>query len=470
MSRRRLSEQAGRARAQGGRRFDVLVVLAVLLPALVAVSTVWLRGHDTTLTAVAPTSSRLTQVSMVCPSPVSRPAGDVQVTRVPGVDGGEVGARVATPQGELSAVGPVAAGEELTAVPDSGSAVVLTGSDAAAPGLVAGRTDPAAIAECREPWYDDWFVGLGAAAKQSSVIELVNPDNATAVVDIEIFDRSGPVHDADWRGVTVPGHDTVEIDLSEHPVRSVVAAHVTVSRGRVAATARHTYDALGQSQVTTDYVPAQTEPATENLLLGIPANGQQRSLVVANPGDDEVRVSVGVVTESSTFRTTGTEEVALPPGAVRQVPLARLLTSDAAAGVLGLQVTATGPVVAGARALVDGDLTMSGPVRAYDQPMVAVVPTGPKRLVLGGAEGTGVVKVSALAANGRVIWDERAVEVAAARATPLELPPLAVRITVEAQNTPIAGTVVASGDVGTGTLRLVAARVSDDVPAVRPAG
>ena len=104
---------------------------------------------------------------------------------------------------------------------------------------------------------------------------------------------------------------------------------------------------------------------------------------------------------------------------------------------------------------------------ADDQPVTSVVPEGPKALVLAGAERAGVVRVTAIDARGQVLLDEQRVEVGADRGHRLELPDEAVLVTVQARNTPIAGTVMLTGD-RVGVLRLWPAEVNADVPVVRP--
>lgn len=461
-----MTSRAGAAR---NRRVDVLVVLAMVLPSVVLASLTLIRGEEADLVPTPPHVDHLTRASLVCPTPAVRPAGDVRVTRTPGAAGGEVAVRIA--EGDrTTGAGRVGADQGVNPIDGRRAATVLTGRGDAAPGLVAGRDERGAIPECRAPWYDEWFVGLGAATRESSVIELVNPDPSVAVVDIEIHGPDGPLEDASWRGVTVPAHGVEWVRLSEHPVRAAVAAHVTVSRGRISASARHTWDALGRATATTDYVPAQSQAATENLLLGVPERGQRRRLHLANPGDDEVRVRIHVVTEDATFVPTGTDEVSVPPRSQVAVGLNDSLDADAAAGALGLLIESTDPVVAGVRTLVDGDLLTVGPAAVHDEPLVALAPGGDQSLVVAGATRAGTVRITAVAAGGRVIWDEKRFEIDPGHAMEVELPPRAARIVVTARNTPIAATLLATDAGGSAAARLFPARTHAEVPDVRPGG
>jgi len=452
-------------------KVDALVVLGMVLPAAVAAAFAVIDGDDPAPWPSAPPSAAgLTNASVVCAAASSSTAGDVVVSHVPRMKGGKVTVRVAEGDAvdlaERSGV-DVESGDVSTVATDGD--VVVTGKDAAAPGLVAGRTGAArAAAECRAPTFDEWYVGIGAAAKQSSTIELTNPDSGPAVVEISLYGRHGVVEEQDLHGIRVPGHQVMRLDLSEvTPRRGTLAAHLTVVRGRVATTVRHTYDPLGRGMPRIDFLPAQAEPATENLLLGVPADGVGE-MHLFNPGEDEVRATVRVVSDKAIFTPTGLDDVVIPGGTVRQVSLSQVLTKAAAEGALGLQVVAAPPLVASVRLLGD-DLGLVAPSTAVDEdvPTTSVVPEGPKTLVLAGATRAGVVRVTAIDASGRLLLDEERVEVGADRGHGLKLPDQAVLVTVDATNTPIAGTIMLTGD-RVGVLRLRPAEVNAEVPVVRP--
>ena len=230
---------------------------------------------------------------------------------------------------------------------------------------------------------------------------------------------------------------------------------------------RHTYDPLGRGMPRIDFLPAQAEPATENLLLGVPADATGE-VHLFNPGEDEVRATVRVVSDSAMFTPAGLEDVVIPgrggpPGAA--VPGA---DQQAADGALGLQVVSAQPLVASVRVLGD-DLGLIAPSTAISagEPVTSVVPEGPKTLVLAGATRSGTVRVTAIDARGKRLLDEQRVEVGADRGHGLELPGRAVLVIVQARNTPIAGTVMLTGN-RVGVLRLWPAEVDADVPVVRP--
>ena len=149
--------------------------------------------------------------------------------------------------------------------------VTVRGTGRMAPGLIAGRQDegPAAVV-CRAPASDQWFTGLGAAARHQSVLELVNPDPGPAVADITLIGPRGPVDAPSLRGITVPGGRSLRVDLSEAtPIRGELAAHVVVSRGRLGAYAADSFDELGRGEAGKDWLAPQ-DAGDDLTLLGLP--------------------------------------------------------------------------------------------------------------------------------------------------------------------------------------------------------
>ncbi|AIY18440.1 hypothetical protein GUY44_25455 [Pimelobacter simplex] len=459
------------------RRVDILVALAIGLPTVVALGVGAIGGEDTPqLGGVRPpTSAALTSATEVCPSGLEPGATTIRVGRSPGVPGGDLDVLTGAGAGAdatVTAASPVPVPADGTAVvPGSTGATVLTGKGDAAPGIVAGRGESLAVPECRAPAYDEWLVGLGASARYATTVELVNPDDGEAVVDIALSDASGPVEEPALRGIQVPAHGVKRIDLAvTAPRRTLTAAHVTVIRGRVTATARTTRDPLGRGRVTTDFQPAQAAPDTENLILGIPAKPAGATLHVANPGQDEVRATVRLVTTESTFTPTEAEPISVAPGALATVDLGPMLSGKSGEGVVGVLVESPEPVVASVRLLQASDLVLLAPAIDVREPTAAVVPTGAKTLLVGGAQRAGVVHVTSYDAAGTSLRDDQ-LEVAPDRAASLALPPGAVRVSVEPRNTRVSGVFsmpVAGRQGGLATLRLRPAETHARIPAVAP--
>ncbi len=470
------SRPGRRASVTPQRRVDLLVALAVVAPAVVAIS-VGLVGGESNPTAgpQAPTTAALTSSTVVCPAGLSGADGSVRVARAPDVAGGELAVASApvTRGDATTSPGDAVAVEQgrSIVVPRSDGATVLDGKGAAAPGIAAGRDGRLALPECRAPGYDEWLVGVGASARSATTVELVNPDDGDAVVDLVLHGDAGPVDEPALRGLEVPPHGVRRIDLATlAPREKATAAHLTVVRGRVTATARTTYDPLGRGRVTTDFLPADADPATDGLILGVPAKPVRPTLHLANPGDDEVRVTPRFVTEDAAFTPSGAPEITVAPQSIRSVDLSSLLKGAAAQGVVGIQVEATAPVASSFEALVQDDLVLLAPTPEVREPTAVVVPTGAKTLVLGGALRTGVVHVASYDPAGKELADER-VEIGPDRAASVKLPSGAVAVTVEARNTRIRGVVAlptAGRTPGLATLRLRPAELQAQIPSVRP--
>lgn len=470
------SSPGGRRAVAPARRFDLLTVLAVALPAVVAIA-VMVVGDEQTGTAgpQSATVSPLTSATVVCPSG-TRTSSRITLGRVPDVAGGdvEVGSAAASASKETDPQpvpeGTVTPVNDVPVTIDAASgATILQARGPAAPGLVAGRDDALALGECRPPSYDEWLVGTGASARYATVVELVNPDDGEAVVDLAIHTGAGLVEEPALRGLQVPARSVRRIDLAKVAPRSgTFAAHLSVIRGRVTATAVNQLDELGRGRVTSDYLPSVAGPTDDGVILGLPDQRTGTLLALANPGDDQVRVTVRLVTEDTVFTPTGAPEITLEPQSSRSVSLQGLLSQENAQGVVGLQVEATAPIVSSLRLQSRGDLVLLAPVVDVDEPTAAVLPTGDKTLVLGRATGTGVIQVVSYDARGAEITDKR-VEVGPGRAATLALPRAAVLVTVEPRNTLIAGVVTVPGTGsarGLAALRLLPPAMRSRIPAV----
>lgn len=462
-----------RASVARRRRLDLLVALAIVLPAVVALAIGAIGDEESPVAGPQPPgTAELTSATVVCPGG-TRASSATRVGRTPGVAGGELAVLTAPADGAEAVAGAPVTAEAATSavVPDSSGPVVLDGRGAAAPGVVAGRDDPLAVPECRAPAYDEWLVGLGATARYATTLELVNPDDGEAVVDVALSDADGPVEEPALRGIQVPAHGVHRIDLAASaPRRELTAAHVTVTRGRVALTARTTRDQLGRGRVSTDFLPSQAAPDTENLILGVPEGARGATLFVANPGESEVRARVRLVTADATFTPTAAPEVAVGPHAMQEVDLGPLLSGENGAGVLGVVVESEDPVAASVRLVSRKDLVLLAPAIEVREPTAAVVPTGEKTLLLGHAVRTGVVHVTSYGADGAVLREDQ-VEVAPDRAASLALPPEAVLVAVEPRNTRIAGVVslpTGGAQPGLATLRLRPAETHARIPVVSP--
>lgn len=359
---------------------------------------------------------------------------------------------------------------EVTTIEPADGPVVVTAEGDVAPGVLGARFggDALASTECGAPQPETWFTGVGASARHASTIELVNPDAGVALADITVYGSGGPIDVPDLRGVTVGGRQSVQLDLAEMvPRRGEMTLQVVVARGRLGATVLDRVPELGAQAETADWLPGQAEPATRSLLLGIPRGEGRDDLVVANPGEDEARVDLRVVTADSAFTPEGLDELRVPPGGVRTVTLSSVMRREVADGALGVEVTSTVPVTASLRSVVAGDLSHAAPVVPADQPMTVLVPEGQGSVVLADAEAVGVATVAAWTADGKELEKQR-VELQPGRGGVVELPEGAAVVQVTPERTSVHAVAMVTGSGGAAVLPF-RTRVSSALdPDVRP--
>ena len=349
------------------RRFGADVVLAIVLPVACALALLLLQPDREQPGGEPPVETPLTSASVVCPGALPGTGSDLLGVSTLGADpDAKVAGDVQVGLGET--VGPlrVRTGRVATAAPGTGP-VVVTGTGELAPGLVAGRsqTAPLAAVDCAPPVADQWFTGAGADATHDSVIELVNPNAGPAIADITVRSPGGVLDVPALRGVSVPGNSSTQLDLGQVvPRRGELSLEVHTSRGRLAVHVVDAYDELGAGARAQDWLPAQPEPATSNVLLGLATGAGERTLVLANPGADEVRATIKVVTPTSVFAPSGVEPVRVAPDTTEAVSLDDVLQQAAKDGATGLLVESTGPVTATLRQVVGDDLSLLAPAPA----------------------------------------------------------------------------------------------------------
>ncbi|MDI6911677.1 DUF5719 family protein [Nocardioides sp.] len=463
----------GRRSTRRGFRPDLTTVLAVGLPILCALALLLVQDPGVDDVDHPPTRVGLTRATVVCPSG-PEDAGDVALTSA--VDGAR--GQVQVGLGDQQRTADLTAGR-VTTVAGLAGPVAVAGEDDTAPGLVAGRfgtKEPTAVS-CPAPAPHAWFTGVGAGAGHTSILELANPDSGTAVADVTVYGRGGVVEAAGLRGVSVPGGSSVRLDLgSVIPRRDELAIEVVASRGRLGASVLDRYDEVGAAELTQDWLPAQTEPATDNLLMGLAPGGGRRTLVVANGTDDEVRADVRVVTDESVFAPKGLREIRIAPQSVQRVAVSSVLGPAIADGATGLLVSATGPVTTTLRSFVEGDLSHAVADPALDRPATVLLPEGGKGVTktveLSGATRTGSVTVVARSASGREL-DSTRVDVTPDRGVTVKLPADAVLVTVTPERTSISGAVLVSVKgtgraTGAAVVPLTTPALNGLVPDVRP--
>ena len=451
------------------RRLGADVLLAIVLPVVAVLALLLLHPGRAEPHGKAPVEAPLTAASVVCPSALPGTGSDLLGVSILGADPDtKVAGEVRAGLGSSAAPLPVRTSRVSTAPPGAGPTVV-TGSDDLAPGLVAGRSQsaPLAAVDCAPPVADQWFTGVGADATHDSVIELVNPNAGPAIADITVRSPHGVLEVSALRGVSVPGNRSVQLDLGQVvPNRAELSLEVHTSRGRLAAHVVDSYDQLGSGATGQDWLPAQAEPATANLLLGLARGAGERTLVLSNPGADEVRATITVVTPTSTFAPTGVEPIRVAPDSTEAVSLDDVLAQAAKDGAIGLLVESNGPVTTSVRQFAGADLSLLTAASSVDEATAVVVPAGPKHLLLAGADAAGGATVTSYSARGKQL-DHQEVELVPDAGANLALPDGAALVRATPHGTSVRAAVLLSG-TGTAVVPLRELVLTGLVPDVRP--
>lgn len=440
-----MSSQPGRRTARGGRgRLSSTGILAVVLPALTIGTLLLARPHQPVDARRPPEPTTLSSAAIACPSAPEAPGVAYVATAQPDARG-EV---TVTTEGQESSV-PLRAGRASRV---SGTAPVVTeGEGSLAPGLLATRFGERRLAavDCPPPAPETWFTGVGAGTRHNSILELTNPDAGPAVADVTVLARSGEIAANELRGLTVAGNDSVRLDLSEAiPRRSELALQVVVSRGRLATTVLDERPQLGSAPLTQDWLPPQSAAARKTVLLGLPVGGNRHRLAVANPGEDEARVSVRIVTEDAAFAPEGLEELRVPPGSVQTLDLSRQVRAAVRDGAIGLEVTSTEPVTAGVRAFVGRDLSLAVPTQRGGSPMTLLVPPGEASVLLADSAGVGTATITSWNRAGRAL-PQKQLELKPGTGGRVELPAGAALVRVTPGRTSVHAALMVTGNGAT---------------------
>ncbi len=448
-----------RAASSSSRRPSPTAVLGVLVPLLTVGALALVQPDTVPDLGRGPTSTSLSRATVVCPAAIAGASG----LKVANADPEVAGRLELGDDGEAL---DLAAGEVVDT--DAEAPLVIRGTGDLAPGLVAGRAGPTAATACVSPQPEVWFTGVGAGAEHRSVLELVNPDGGPAVADITVLGPEGVLDVPALRGVTVRGRQSERLDLADVvPTRDDVSLHVQVTRGRLASSVLDTVEDLGTDQIAREWLAGQAEPADTAYLLGLGAGTGERDLVVANPGDDEVRVGIRLVAARSEFAPAGLEDLTVAPGTTATVDLSKVLTGKAARDALGIRIDATGPVTSTLRTLVDGDLAHAVAGVGLTDRSAAVVPTGPKRIVLAGITRVGEATVVMRTASGRLL-EPLEVDLDVGAAARIRLPAEATYVEVQLSRATAVGS-IELGPRGLAVVPLEPLVLSGQIADVRPA-
>ena len=437
----------------------VALVLAVAVPIVALVAALLVNGSPAAAPApVAPAEAKLTSLQLTCPA---APTGRIGVATVEDDADGVVVVRQGGQHRDVRVVT-----DRVAWVGEPGP-MVVDGRKTIAPGLLATRADDkhAAAVPCHLPRPDTWFTGAGAASIHSSTLQLVNPDAGLAIANVQLLGTQGLLDARRLNGVSVPGNSVVTIELSaQAPTRSELAIHVSVQRGRLGASL---LDSHTERSSSADWIPPQFAPATVNTVVGTAAGPGERTLVVANPTDNQARVQVKVIGSTSTYAPQGFSELSVPPQSVVARSLSGVLGTAATKDAVGLLVTSSQPVTASVRSLVGAELSSAVAVPAITDAGL-VLPDGKATLMVAAPDEAGSAQVAAYDAGGKRLLDQR---IAAKKLTGARfaLPKGTALVRISDVNGGLHAAVQVVSGKGVVTLPLEDAVVSGLIPDVRAA-
>ena len=203
---------------------------------------------------------------------------------------------------------------------------------------------------CGVPDTDFWFPAASTDKDRQDYVHLTNPDDTSAVVDLNLYGKKGRVDSETAEGITVPPRSTVPVLLSTltpEPVTNL-AVHVVARAGRVGAQVQAVDEKLGG-----DWISSVADPAPSAVLPGIPGDATGVRLVVLAPGENDADLKVRLASPSGQIAPAGHETLHVRAGMTNAVDLKDLTKGQA--GSLVLTPTDGGddatPVVAALRVL-----------------------------------------------------------------------------------------------------------------------
>ncbi|MFE4694875.1 DUF5719 family protein [Streptomyces sp. NPDC056749] len=318
-----------------------LIAGVVALAAVTGFAALTAPGDEGVTEAKAAARLPVERSSLLCPAPSTSDLADTTYTSFTpaGEGGGEAGAAELTPAEPLPADEDVPAddadkkkdkgdkdkaadtkpvislkdlGKPATAETSKSDAPALVGTATGsfAPGWAAQQTTVAAAGgargllgvSCTAPDTDFWFPGAGTGASRQDYVHLTNPDDTAAVADIELFGAEGALKSDVGEGITVPARSSVPMLISTLTSEAAenVTVHVTTRTGRVGAVVSAAEDEVGS-----DWLAASADPASTQILPGIPADATSVRLVAFAPGEDDADVKVQLMGKNATFSPAG---------------------------------------------------------------------------------------------------------------------------------------------------------------------
>ncbi|WP_030543984.1 DUF5719 family protein [Streptomyces albus] len=205
-------------------------------------------------------------------------------------------------------------------------ALIGTADGALAPGWTAQQTTVISSGQgrgvlgvsCTAPDTDFWFPGTSTAERRQDYVELTNPDDTAAVVDLELYGKKGRIETETGEGITVPPRSATSVLLSTLTSGKAddLAVRVAARSGRVGAAVRATDSGTGS-----DWLPFSAVTDGRAVLPGIPPDATSVQLVAVATGEHDADLKVELAGPTGSFTPAGHETLTLKRGMVTSVDL-----------------------------------------------------------------------------------------------------------------------------------------------------
>ncbi|MFF4564318.1 DUF5719 family protein [Streptomyces sp. NPDC001435] len=184
---------------------------------------------------------------------------------------------------------------------------------------------------CTAPDTEFWFPGASTDAARTDYVHLTNPDDAPAVVDIELYGKDGAIKSTVGEGITVQPHSSEPVLLStlSDERQTNLTVHVSVRSGRVAAAVQALDDKIGG-----DWLAASADPAGTLVLPGIPKDATAVRLIAFTPGDADADLKVRLASPGGLITPAGNETLHVKSGMTSALDLGDVTRGEAGSLVL----------------------------------------------------------------------------------------------------------------------------------------
>ncbi|MCI0687788.1 MAG: DUF5719 family protein [Sporichthyaceae bacterium] len=252
--------------------------------------------------------------------------------------------------------------DEISVSQDKFEPLIARATGSVAPGFAASHTTRVlgdgvmsrslSGTACPQAGTEFWFAGTGSGDNRTSWLYLVNPEDAPATVDVELFGDDGPVAaPSTLKGIVLGAHTNDRHLLQVvAPEQERLVVRVVARVGRVVA-ALHDQQQDGTKPHGADWIPAVTEPATRVLVPSIPGGKGERTLYLLVPGDEGALAKLKLVGKNGTFspapdpKAGALDTIALEGNRIKQVNLGSVANEEP----FGVLIESDRPVVAALR-------------------------------------------------------------------------------------------------------------------------